>query len=88
MNIVHNVPGHEGHDKDVGDGNQDKDDAGQDKKARIHERPVPDKYPGKIEDEVDGEGDGDRRGGYQRAEVEPGEERCSHVLAMDKLITI
>ena len=72
MDIVYNVPGHEEHDEDVGNSNKDEDDGGQDKKARVQETIVPDKYPGNVEDEVDGEGDSDCRGGYQWAEVESG----------------
>merc|ERR1719508_109970 len=71
LRVVSDVLGHEGHCQDVGDGDQEQADAGQDKEARGLIRPAPNKNPSQVEDKVDREGDGDCWGGNCWMEVKP-----------------
>ena len=51
------VPRHEDDDEDVGGGDKHEEDVGEDGKIFIVEGPVPDKDPGQVENEVEGERD-------------------------------
>lgn len=71
--VLPEVLAHEQDDEDVGDSDEDEDEACEDCEVFVDVTGVPDEYPGEVENEVEGQSGRHCRGQDVRTEIEPSE---------------